>query len=432
MPVTSEIEQAVAELEQRYSEANPESLALHRRAQAAMPGGNTRTALHFDPFPLYVVRSTGSRVTDVDGHSYIDALGEFSAGLYGHKEPAILAAAQRALELGASNGAPGASEIDLAEVVCARFPAIEQVRFCNSGTEANLYALQLARHATGRNKLMAFHGAYHGGVFVFSDVDNAMNAPFDWVFGRYNDIEGSVAMIREQAQDLAAVIVEPMMSNAGSLPASRDFLRGLRAACDECGVLLIFDEVVTSRIGAGGMQALYDVMPDLTTLGKYLGAGFSFGAFGGRVALMAHMDPSRPGALPHAGTFNNNLFTMLAGHAGLTQVFTPARAVQLTEAGDALRARLNAVVRESNAAAQFTGLGSIMNLHFTGGEIHGPEDLREVPRLTYKLFQLEMILSGVYLARRSQINMSLAISPEDADHIVESVRAFFKRWAHLI
>lgn len=432
MCATNEIEQALVELEQRYTDANPESHALHRRAQAAMPGGNTRTALYFDPFPLYVASSAGSRVTDVDGHCYIDALSEFSAGLYGHKEPTILAAAQRALELGASNGAPGTAELDMAEVVCARFPAIDQVRFCNSGTEANLYALQLARHATGRQRLMAFHGAYHGGVFVFSDVDNAMNAPFDWVFGRYNDIEASVAQIREHAHDLAAVIIEPMMSNAGSLPADREFLQALRTVCDECGVLLIFDEVVTSRISAGGMQALYNVMPDLTTLGKYLGAGFSFGAFGGRAALMAHMDPTRPGALPHAGTFNNNLFTMLAGHAGLTRVFTPERAVQLTEEGDELRTRLNEVARESNAAAQFTGMGSIMNLHFTSGAIRAPEDLREVPRSFYKLFQLEMILSGVYLARRGQINMSLAISPDDVDHIVKAVRAFFKRWAHLI
>ena len=429
---TPEIEMAISELEHRYAAANPRSLALFQKAQASMPGGNTRTALHFDPFPLYVESSDGSKVTDVDGHIYIDALSEFSAGLYGHKQPAIVAAARRAIDAGASNGAPGKAEIDLAEVICARFPSIERVRFCNSGTEANLYALQLARHVTGRNKLMAFHGAYHGGVFVFSDVENAMNAPFDWVFGKFNEIEPTLEQIRSQAGDLAAVIVEPMMSNAGSLPADTEFLQALRDVCDETGTLLIFDEVVTSRIGKGGMQDLYGILPDLTTLGKYIGAGFSFGAFGGRADILEYMNPSLKGALPHAGTFNNNMFTMLAGHAGLTEVFTPERAVKLTEHGDVLRERLNAIVRESNIAAQFTGKGSIMNLHFTAGKIRGIQDLKDVARLPYKLFQLEMLLSGVYLARRGQINMSLAISPSDADHIVEAIRSFFRRRASLI
>ncbi len=424
--------EAIADAEARYWEANPNSFSLFQRAKAVMPGGNTRTALHFDPFPVYMAGSDGARLTDVDGHSYIDALGEFSAGLYAHKDPVVIEAAEGALGRGVSNGAPGEPEIQLAEAICERFPAIETVRFCNSGTEANLYALQLARHITGRSKLLAFYGAYHGGVFVFSDTSNPMNAPFDWVFCHYNDIPEVVEAIHEHALDLAAVIIEPMMNNAGSIPADKDFLQAIKDSCDETGVLLIFDEIVTSRFGPGGMQSLHGIYPDLVTLGKYLGAGFSFGAFGGKAKYMTHLDPAKPKALPHAGTFNNNLFTMMAGHAGLTRIFTPERAEKLFEEGEALRERLNTVVRETNAAAQFTGAGSIMNLHFTSGVIRSPNDLQAVPRLPYKLFQLEMLLSGVYLATRGQINMSLAISPEDADEIVEAVQSFFKRWAHLL
>ncbi|WP_181168032.1 aminotransferase class III-fold pyridoxal phosphate-dependent enzyme [Mesorhizobium sp. B2-4-19] len=422
------VEQAV----QTYTANNRASRELFERAQNSMPGGNTRSALHFDPFPLYVSDSAGAYIRDVDGHRYLDVLGEFTAGLYGHRDDRIARAVVKATERGASNGAPGAAEIELAELVCERFPAIETVRFCNSGTEANLYALTLARIATGRQKLLCFSGAYHGGVFVFGGGGSVMNVPFDWTVCRYNDERGAGETIDRLGLDLAAVIIEPMMSNGGCIAARPDFLRMLRERCTAVGALLIFDEVVTSRMGPGGLQEIHGVLPDLTTLGKYLGAGFSFGAFGGRARIMDLMNPTRSDALPHAGTFNNNVYSMSAGAVGLKGVFTKQQSQTLFDEGENLRDRLNKTANAISPAVQFTGCGSVMNIHFVRGEISCPEDVAHESKDLMKLFHFDLLEAGVYAARRGQINLSLPMTLEDHDTIVTAVAGFLQRRKPLI
>lgn len=425
--VFAAIERAASEFRQR----NPRSQALFERAQGVMPGGNTRSALHFDPFPLYVERSDAAYVEDVDGHRYLDALGEFTAGLYGHSEPLIARTVAEVAARGASNGAPGVHEIELAECVCARFPSMEKVRFCNSGTEANLYALSLARAVTGRKKLVCFSGAYHGGVFVFSGDGHAVNAPYEWIVCRYNDTQ-QFASIMEDASEIAAVIVEPMLSNGGCIAATRGFLAVLRERCDAAGTLLIFDEVVTSRHGPHGAQGLYGIRPDLTTLGKYIGAGFSFGAFGGRSAIMEYMNPMQARALPHAGTFNNNVYSMRVGTVALSQIFTASRAQELFDTGEALRSQLNELCRELAPAAQFTGVGSTMNIHFQRGAVTRPEDLAAEPKDFFKLFHFDLLEAGVYIARRGQINLSLPMTAADTGKIVAATRGFLLRRSTLI
>lgn len=423
---------AVEEAGAAFALRNPKSEALFKDAQSFMPGGNTRSALHFDPFPLYVAESFDACIKDADGHVYLDALGEYTAGLYGHSDARIRGAVISTLGKGVSNGAPGEAEINLSRLICERFPAIEAVRFCNSGTEANLYALTLARAITKRSKFIAFSGAYHGGVFVFGAGGAAVNAPYDWTVCRYNEIEKTVATIETLSSELAAVIVEPMMSNGGCIPAAREFLEALRAACDKAGALLIFDEVVTSRMGRGGAHAKVGVVPDLVTLGKYLGAGFSFGAFGGRAQVMDLMSPIRAGSLPHAGTFNNNVFSMAAGYTGLSEVFTPERADDLYDAGEQLRARLNALARRCSYMVQFTGCGSILNIHFAAGEITAPEDLVSEPRDLFALFHFDLLELGIYAARRGQINLSLAMTALDIDRIEQAVAQFLRRRGDLI
>lgn len=418
---------AVEEASYHYAQRNPQSAKLFARAQGSMPGGNTRSALYFDPFPLYVAESQDARIVDCDGHSYIDALGEFTAGLYGHSDARIREAVVSAANRGVSNGAPGEAEINLAELICSRFPAIDTVRFCNSGTEANLYALTLAKAFTKRSKLIAFSGAYHGGVFVFGGGGSAVNAPYDWTLCRYNDPKGASAIIEQLGTDVAAVIVEPMMSNGGCIPATHEFLQALRQSCDRVGALLIFDEVVTSRMGRGGFQMLYDIKPDLVTLGKYLGAGFSFGGFGGRSDIMSLMDPTKPDALPHAGTFNNNVYTMSAGYVGLSEIFTPERAEELFEVGEALRERLNKAARDCSTLVQVTGCGSAMNVHFVEGAITAPEDLIAEPKELFKLFHFDMMEFGIYAARRGQINLSLAMTDPDIDAIEQAFVKFLQR-----
>jgi glutamate-1-semialdehyde 2,1-aminomutase len=310
---------AVHEQVRRYTDRNPLSAARHERAARAMPGGNTRSILHFDPFPLAFERGDGAYLWSLDGHQYVDFLGEFTAGLYGHSERVILDAVRDALDRGLSFGGVNDLEPRLAELVCARFPSLDLVRFTNSGTEANLMALALAVATTGRRKVLVFRGGYHGGVLTFGETPSPVTVPHEWVLADYDDVPGTRALLREHGPELAAVLVEPMLGAGGCVPAGQEFLEMLRAETRESGAVLVFDEVMTSRLSPGGLQQVTGVLPDLTTLGKYLGGGLSFGAFGGRADLMAAYDPTRPGALFHAGTFNNNVLTMSAGIAGLEQ-----------------------------------------------------------------------------------------------------------------
>jgi len=325
-PANIDIAAALAEAEELYRARNPKSLAQHQAACEAMPGGNTRSAIHVDPFPLTMVRGEGARLWDLDGHEYVDFLSEFTAGIFGHSHPAIRRAIEQALEGGLNFGAHNTTEARFAAAICARFPSIGLVRFTNSGTEANLMAVSAARAITGRPKILVFEGGYHGGVFYFRGHGSPLNAPFEYLVGRYNDLEAVESLVRAHRAELAAILIEPMQGTTGCIPAERSFLAGLRAMADETGALLIFDEVMTSRLAPGGLQEAHGIYPDLTTLGKYVGGGMSFGAFGGRADIMERFDPRRPNAFQHAGTFNNNVLTMNAGLVGLTELYTPPRA----------------------------------------------------------------------------------------------------------
>ncbi len=222
---------------------------------------------------------------------------------------------------------------------------------------------------------MVFEGAYHGGVFTFGSANRALNVPFEFVIAPYNAAEECERLLQQHARDLAAVIVEPMLGAGGCIAAEGEFLAMLRTRTQQCGALLIVDEVMTSRLGPRGLHAEFGIRPDLMTVGKYLGGGSSFGAFGGRAELMDRFDPRRPDALPHAGTFNNNVISMAGGLAAVTQVYTPKEALALNASGDALRERLNALCRAAAAPLQFTGVGSLLNAHGTSCPIRRPRDL---------------------------------------------------------
>jgi glutamate-1-semialdehyde 2,1-aminomutase len=310
------VDTAVAEARARYAARRPRTSELHARARSFLPGGNTRSVLYHPPFPLRIAHAWEAVLADVDGHEYVDLLGEYSAGLYGHSNPVVIKAMADALHEGVSRGAHTRYEVDLAEAVCARFPSIERVRFTNSGTEANLMALSAARAFTGRDRVLAFRGGYHGGLLTFTAGPSPVNAPYDVLLAEYNDAAVAQALLREHAGTVACVLVEPMLGSGGCIPGDPVFLSVLRETTRQTGALLIFDEVMTSRTGSGGLQARLGIRPDVTTLGKYIGGGSSFGAFGGRADVMELFDPARPGALPHAGTFNNNVVSMAAGHAG--------------------------------------------------------------------------------------------------------------------
>ena len=424
----SDIEAALAEAREAYVVRNPKSLARYIDASASMPGGNTRTVLHYAPFPLGFARGEGCFLHDLDGHRYVDLLGEYTAGIYGHSHPVIRAAIDRALDGGINLGGHTVLEARFARAVCERFPAIERVRFTNSGTEANLMALSTACAQTGRRTVMAFRGGYHGGVFTFAASGKGwgspLNAPFDFVLASYNDPDSVETLVREHGDRLAAIILEPMMGGGGCIPADREFLQTLRRHADATGALLILDEVMTSRLAPGGLGDLHGVRPDLMTLGKYVGGGMSFGAFGGRAEIMDRFDPRRKDAFGHAGTFNNNVLTMSAGIAGLTEVYTRDAAAALNARGDALRERLNRLFREHAAPLQATGIGSMMSLHTTARPIRRPEDAAAADLKLKELLFFDLLGHGIWIARRGMAALSLPVGDAECDQLVDAVEEF--------
>jgi glutamate-1-semialdehyde 2,1-aminomutase len=421
--VVVSLEVALDKVRGRFIGANPRSLAANAAASASMPGGNTRTTLHYSPFPLTMASADGARLTDLDGHAYVDLLGDYTAGLYGHNNPVIRQAVDAALDGGWNFGAHGPDEAKLAAVLCERFPSLDLVRFTNSGTEANLLALATATTHTGRGTVLVFGGAYHGSVLSFGDNAFPLNVPHNFVIGEYNDVAGTESLIDRHAGDLAAILVEPMLGSGGCVPAEPAFLASLRRRADETGALLVFDEVMTSRMSGGGMQELLGITPDLTTLGKYTGGGMTFGAFGGRADVMAMYDPSLPGFVAHAGTFNNNVLSMAAGHAGLTRLFPPSVSRALFDRGERLRSRLNDLSRDHGAPLLWTGLGSMMTAHFQAGPIAAPRDLRPAP-LHRELFHLDLLDRGFHLARRGFVALSLEIGDAECDGFRTAVDGF--------
>ena len=249
----ADIDAALTEAKEAYVTRNPKSFARFVEATAVMPGGNTRTVLHYAPFPIGIARGEGCRLWDLDGAEYIDFLGEYTAGIYGHSHPVIRAAVDRALDAGINFGGTNLTEAKFARAVCDRF-GLERVRFTNSGTEANLLAISVGRIFTERSKVMVFDGGYHGAVFGFAGGGSPINAPFDYVLAPYNDMAATRALIERHAADLALVILEPMMGGGGCIAAAPEFLAMLREATTKVGALLILDEVMTSRLSPGGLQ----------------------------------------------------------------------------------------------------------------------------------------------------------------------------------
>jgi glutamate-1-semialdehyde 2,1-aminomutase len=396
--VLMNVAQLVGEQRRQFAARNPGSARLHHEARAVLPGGHTRTILAHEPFPLTFVRGQGAVLTDADGHEYVDLLGDYTAGLLGHGERQVLDAVHEAMGELSAVGGLHPYEAELARLMCDRF-GLDRVRFTNSGTEANLFAITTARMFTGRSTILVFQGAYHGGVLFFASGGAPWNAPYPFVVAPYNDLAGATELIEDHADDLAGVLVEPMLGAGGCIPAEPAFLEGVFAAARTAGAVCIADEVMTSRHGRSGLAALLGVEPDVRTFGKYIGGGFSFGAFGGRDELLDQFDTSRPGAIPHAGTFNNNVATMAAGCVVLGELYTADVAEAHTARGDRFRQRVAEVLARHSLPVTVTGYGSMLTLHADTAELQ-------------ELLFLGLYLRGIYTAPRGMINLSLPLIDE--------------------
>jgi glutamate-1-semialdehyde 2,1-aminomutase len=423
---------AIEDARKRYAAANPLSDAAEEDALRYLPGGNTRSVLHFEPFPLTMVSGDGAELTDLDGHRYVDFVGEYSAGLFGHSDPRIKVAIDEALDSGIAMGAPMKYERTLAALLCERYPALDQVRFCNSGTEANLMALTTACAVTGRDKILVFRESYHGGVIKFPGGHCELNVPYNFVLGDYNDVEGTAALIRGLGDELAAVIVEPILGAGGNIPGNREFLNTLRTCTEEIGALLIFDEIKTARLGAAGVQGMLDFKPDLATVGKFIAGGLPTGAFGGRADLMARYDPRHGRGWNHAGTFNNNACSMAAGCAAMGEVFTAKRGAEFLDWSEAFRLSLNEMFAAKDVPMYANGMGSIIAIHFSRVPTKKPTDITAGCQSLRPLLHMEMLLEGVLICKRGDFFLSL---PMDETHLAKAhiaLEKFIDKYKSLI
>ena len=411
--MSKDLTQALHQTVQSYIHRTPKSQAAILSAAEVMPAGNTRSVLHFGPYPLVFETASDSRLVDIDGHIYRDFLNDYSAGLYGHSQAPIQKAIIEAMGKGLGFGGVNQFEAPFARLMVERFPALEKVRFTNSGTEANIMALATARVATGRDKILVMKGAYHANCMHLNSEEIRLNAPYDFVYGSYNDLVKTEQAVEGCGDELAAILVETMMAAGGCIPADKSFLQGLRDLADRTGAILIFDEVMTSRFGPAGGQGEYGITPDMMSCGKYLGGGASFGAFGGRADLMSIYDANRTDAVMHGGTFNNNVISMAAGLTGLRDIYTPKVAAEFLVTGNRFRDELNAIAQEKGVAVQVVGVGSLMNLHFHNQPVRTPEQMKLSNPEAKALFHMAMLERGIYLASRGYIALSIVQTEDD-------------------
>jgi len=387
--------------------------ACWKEAQRFLVGGVNSPVRSFravggDPF--FVDRGSGPYLWDVEGNRYLDYVCSWGALILGHRPPAVIRAARAALERGTTFGTPTPLETELAREISDAVPSIEQVRFVSSGTEAAMSALRLARAATGRRKIIKFDGAYHGhsdallskagsgmatlGIPASAGVpasvtEHTITLPF-------NDEKALEQAVRRYGKDLACIIVEPVMANAGLIPPSNRFLVFLRRVTKKTGALLIFDEVITGfRVARGGAQALYNVTPDLTILGKVIGGGFPIGAYGGRRQLMRYVAPSGP--VYQAGTLSGHPMAMAAGIAALKELRKPGIYSRLEKNGRKLRAGLLEICRARCVPARVHQVGSLLTLFFTAEEVVNADGARRANARRYARYFRGMLEKGIYL-----------------------------------
>lgn len=415
------------------------SRRLFAEAQPVIPGGVNSPVRAFKSVggtPLFIERAEGAYLTDADGNRYVDYVGSWGPMLFGHAHPDVVRAVQEAAVHSTSFGAPTEIEVRLAELVVELVPGIEKVRMVNSGTEATMSAVRLARGFTGRDKLIKFEGHYHGhgdffliaagsGAMTFGEPNSpgvtAGNAR-DTLVARFNDLGSVRALVEANPGEVACVIVEPIAGNMGCVPPEPGFLEGLRALCDAHGIVLIFDEVMTGfRVARGGAQERYGVTPDLTTLGKIIGGGLPVGAYGGRKDIMDYVSPAGP--VYQAGTLSGNPLAMRAGYAVLRRIADDAGVYDRLEAyGAVLEAETRRILADLGLGLYLTRVGSMGCLFFTEEPVTDFETAQRSDAARYGRYFHAMLEQGVYLAP-SQFEAFFVSTVHDADALARTLNA---------
>jgi len=420
-------------------EPMPISQGLFERAKRRIPGGVNSPVRAFGSVggtPPFITRAKGATVWDADGREYVDYVGSWGPMILGHCHAEVVKAVRRQLDWGMSFGAPTRAEVEIAELIGERVPSVQSVRMVNSGTEATMSAIRLARAATGRDKIVKFEGCYHGhgdsflskagsgaatlGVPDSPGVPAALAALT--LNARFNDIRSVEALLEAHKGETAAVIVEPVVGNMGCVAPKDGFLAQLRQACDKAGALLIFDEVMTGfRVALGGAQERYGVRPDLTTFGKIIGGGLPVGAYGGRRDLMEQMAPGGP--VYQAGTLSGNPLAMAAGLATLRHLSAhPEIYEKLENLGAALEKAVRAAIAQRSYPLSMNRVGSMATLFFHPGPVDSWDEASACDRKRFAAYHRAMLRRGYYMPP-SQFEAFFLSAAHDAEIIERTAEA---------
>jgi len=442
----SESQQVAQRIITRFRERTRQSEANHRQAQEFLPGGDTRGATHFSPYPVYMEKGEGCTLSDCDGNAYLDLLNNYTSLIHGHAHPATTEALRKQSTWGTALGSPSTSAAEHARVLRGRLPSLEMIRYCNSGTEATMFAMRAARAFTNRSVFIKMDGGYHGShdyvqVNIAPDTES-VGLPTSRVENRgipaavmqdiiivpFNSVDVLDATLEKHTNDVAAIILEPMLGSAGQIAPISGYLKSVRQLADRHQALLILDEVITFRLAMGGFQELESVEADLTALGKLIGGGLPVGAFGGREEIMDLFNPDRPDCLYHSGTFNGNNVTMAAGMATL-QGYEQEEINRVNQLGDQLRNGIAEALAEVEVQGQVTGLGSLVGLHWASNRlVHNARDAAVAFKAAAdlpKLLHLELMNQGVFSSRRGQYCISTPMTKSHVDQAIDKFASAF-------
>lgn len=408
---------------------------LFKEAQNYLPGGVNSPVRAYKPYPFFAKEAKGSKIIDVDGNSYIDYCLAYGPLVLGHANEKIIGKVAEQLKIGSAYGVPTENEIKLAKLVIKKVPCAEMVRFVNSGTEATMSAIRLARAATGKKKIIKFEGSYHGAhdyVLVKSGsgaagLPDSPGVPEDTtkntVLIPFNDEEAVVDLIEREKNDIAAIIVEPIMGNVGFIPPKEDYLKFLREMTGQNNIILIFDEVITGfRIAEGGAQEYFGVTPDLVTFGKILGGGFPIGALAGKKEIMEMIAPA--GTVYQAGTFNGNPVSITAGLAMLNQLNDNFYA-ESKRKGKMIRTGIQDILSDNNLNFKISGLSSMFQLYFTDKEVYDYISAKSADTEKFNQYFQTLLKNGVFIPP-SQFECCFISSMHDNEDIQKTLEAVEK------
>ena len=421
----------VLEREREEFEARtPRSRARFRRALEVFPGGDTRIATFYDPYPAAIERAEGIELVDLDGNAYLDFLLNYTALITGHGHPAVTAAAADAMRRVTGVAAPVRGQVELAEELIGRVPSVERVRFTNSGSESTLIAVWAARAFTGRTMVIKTIGGYHGCV---PELDrNLRTSAFPAGVPEitpvravpFNDPDALRSAIDDAGDALAAVLLEPVLGSGGVIPPEPGYLEQARRWTRDAGALLVFDEVITFRLSRGGYQETAAIQPDLTAFAKIIGGGFPVGALGGRADVMDVFRPGGERSVSHSGTSNGNPVTVAAGLKVLELLDNGAYA-RLDALGERLAQGLKAAIARTGVAAQVTHVGSLLNVHFTTEPVRDFDDAQRSDPVATAAFHLGLMNRGVFVAPRGMLALSTVTEEQDVEKVIDAATDLF-------